>query len=92
MEECMSSKKSQNEQMNMESEDVNEDLFGLEDEDCGKEINSRMNVTTISIGGSNRGGSGGSTFSSKKPRQKGLMDHFPLLMQKWLFKIEEVRR
>ncbi|RVW60991.1 hypothetical protein CK203_051374 [Vitis vinifera] len=50
MEECMSSKKSQNEQMNMESEDVNEDLFGLEDEDCGKEINSRMNVTNIFSG------------------------------------------
>ncbi|RVX19297.1 hypothetical protein CK203_008531 [Vitis vinifera] len=36
--------------MNMGSKDVNEDLFGLEDEDFGEEINSRMNVTTISIG------------------------------------------
>ena len=50
----MSSKKNQKEQMNMESEDVNEDLFGLEDEDCGKEINSRMNVTNIFSGGSNQ--------------------------------------
>ncbi|KAL6335945.1 hypothetical protein AAG906_003570 [Vitis piasezkii] len=36
--------------MNMGSEDVNEDLFGLEDEDFGEEINSRMNVTNISSG------------------------------------------
>ncbi|RVW16137.1 hypothetical protein CK203_074327 [Vitis vinifera] len=62
--------------MNMGSEYVNEDLFGLEDEDIGEEINSRTNVTKISSGGSNRGGSGGRTFSSKKPRQKGPMDHF----------------
>ena len=47
----------------MGSEDVNEDLFGLEDEDFGEEIKSRMNVTNISNGDSNRGGSGGRTFS-----------------------------
>ncbi|RVW19008.1 hypothetical protein CK203_095024 [Vitis vinifera] len=76
MEEYMSSKKNQKEQMNMGSEYVNEDLFGLEDEDIGEEINSRTNVTNISSGGSNRGGSSGRTFSSKKPRQKGPMDHF----------------
>ena len=70
MEEYMRSKKSQKEQMNMGSEDVNEDLFGLDDEDFGEEINSRMNVT------SNQGESGGRTFSLKKPRQKGPMDHF----------------
>ncbi|RVX07563.1 hypothetical protein CK203_025156 [Vitis vinifera] len=52
--------------MNMGSEDVNEDLFGLEDEDFGEEINSRMNVTNISSGGSNRGGSG-VTHSSFQP-------------------------
>ena len=56
--------------MNMGSENVNEDLFGLEDEDFGEEINSRMNVTTISIGGNNRGGSGGRMFSSKKNKTK----------------------
>ncbi|RVW59019.1 hypothetical protein CK203_107797 [Vitis vinifera] len=39
--------------MNMGSEYVNEDLFGLEDEDIGEEINSRTNVTNISSGGSN---------------------------------------
>ena len=50
----MSSKKNQKEKMNMGSEDVNEDLFGLEDEDFCEEINSRMNVTNISSGGSNR--------------------------------------
>ena len=54
----------------MGSEDVNEDLFLVE------ESNSRMNVTNISSGGSNRGGSGGRMFFSKKPRQKGLIDHF----------------
>ncbi|RVW78976.1 hypothetical protein CK203_040167 [Vitis vinifera] len=62
--------------MNMGSEYANEDLFGLENEDIGEEINSRTNVTNISSGGSNRGRSGGRTFSSKKPRQKGPMDHF----------------
>ncbi|RVW13610.1 hypothetical protein CK203_088822 [Vitis vinifera] len=76
MEEYMSSKKNQKEQMNMGSEYVNEDLFGLEDEDIGEEINSRTDVTNISSGGSNRGGSGSRKFSSKKPRQKGPMDHF----------------
>ena len=60
----------------MGSENVNEGLFGLEDEDFGEEINSRMNVTNISSGGSNRERSSGKMFSSKKPRQKGLMDHF----------------
>ena len=59
----MSSKKSKKMQMNMGSEDVNEDLFGLEDEDFGEEINSRMNVTNISCGSSNQGGSGGRMFS-----------------------------
>ena len=72
----MSCNKNKKEQMNMGSEDVNGDLFGLKDEDFGEEINSKMNVTNISNGGSNRGGSGGRMFSSKKPRQKGPMDHF----------------
>ncbi|RVW36044.1 hypothetical protein CK203_112715 [Vitis vinifera] len=36
--------------MNMGSEEVNEALFGLEDEDFGEEINSRTNVTNISNG------------------------------------------
>ncbi|KAJ9688880.1 hypothetical protein PVL29_014498 [Vitis rotundifolia] len=76
MEEYTSSKKNKKEQMNMGSEDVNEDLFGLEDEDFGEEINSRMNVTNISSEGSNRGESGDMMFSSKKPRQKGSIDHF----------------
>ena len=62
--------------MNMGNEDVNKDLFGLKDEDFGEEINSKMNVTNISSGDSNWGGSGGRMFSSKKPRQKGHMDHF----------------
>ena len=45
-------------------------------EDFDEEINSRMNVTNISSKGSNRGGSRDRIFSSKKPRQKGLIDHF----------------
>ena len=66
----MSSKKNQKEQMNMGSEDVNENLFDLENEDFGEEINSTMNVTNISSGGGNRGGSGGRMFSSKKTKSK----------------------
>ena len=54
MEEYMSSKKNQKEQMNMGSEYANEDLFGLENEDIGEEINSIMNVTNISSRGSNQ--------------------------------------
>ena len=49
--------------MNIGSKDVKENLFGLEDEDFGEKINSRMNVTNISSGGSNRGRSGGRIFS-----------------------------
>ena len=77
----------------MGSEDVNEDLFDLEDEDIGEEINSRTNVTNISSGGSNREGSGGRTFSSKKNQDKKVLwIIFSLLMQRWLFKIEGVER
>ena len=60
----------------MGSENVNEDLFDSNNEDFDEEINSRMNVTNISSKGSNRGGSSGRIFSSKKPREKGLIDHF----------------
>ena len=85
---------SQKEQMNIGSEDVKESLFGLEDEDFGEKINSRMNVTNISSGGSNRGRSGGRMFSTKKKNQdkKVLWIIFSLLMQRWLFKIEGVER
>ena len=75
----MSSKKNKKEQMNIGSENVNEDLFGFEDEDFVKEINSRMNVTNISSGGSNQGGSGGRMFSSNKTKTKrsyGSFFHF----------------
>ena len=80
----MSSKKNKKKQMNIGSEDVNENLFDLEDEDFGEEINSRMNVTNISSGGSNRGGSGGRMFSTKKKNQdkKVLWIIFSLLMQR----------
>ena len=49
--------------MNIGSENVNEDLFGFEDEDFGEKINSRMNVTNISSGSSNRGESSDRMFS-----------------------------
>ncbi|RVW61548.1 hypothetical protein CK203_066203 [Vitis vinifera] len=71
--------------MNIGSEYVNEDLFGLEDEDIGEEINSRTNVTNISSGGSNRGGSGGRTFSSKKPRQKEARERACTLITRWMY-------
>ncbi|KAL6344470.1 hypothetical protein AAG906_039726 [Vitis piasezkii] len=51
--------------MNMRSENVNEDLFGLEDEDFGEEINKRMNVTNISSGDSNRERSSGKIWLFK---------------------------
>ena len=63
MEEYMNSKKNKKEQMNIGNEYVNEDLFGLEDEDFGEKINSRMNVTNISSGGNNQGGSSDMMFS-----------------------------
>ena len=49
--------------MNIGSENVNEDLFGFEDEDFGEKINSRMNVTNIYSGSSNRGESSDRMFS-----------------------------
>ena len=49
--------------MNIGSENVNEDLFGLKNEDFGEEINSRMNVTNISSGRNNQGGSSDMMFS-----------------------------
>ena len=76
----------------MGSENVNEDLFGLEDEDFGEEINSRMNVSNISSRGSNRGGSGGRMFLQKNQDNKVLWIIFSLLMQRWLFKIERMGR
>ena len=63
MEEYMNSKKNKKEQMNIGNEYVNEDLFGLEDEDFGEKINSRMNVTNIYSGSSNRGESSDRMFS-----------------------------
>ncbi|RVW18507.1 hypothetical protein CK203_102863 [Vitis vinifera] len=77
--------------MNMGSEDVNEDLFGLEDEDFGEEINSRMNVTNISCGSSNQGGSGGRM--SGKMNQTTINDAYKkearerdcMLITRWMY-------
>lgn len=65
-----STQKSKNEQMNMKNQNANEDF--------DEEIDSRIGVTHISSGGSNRVGSFGKTMQSslKRPRQIGLMDHF----------------
>lgn len=73
-----STQKSKNEQMNMKNQNANKDLFGFLDEDFDEEIDSRIGVTNISSGGSNRVGSFGKTMQSslKKPRQIGPMDHF----------------
>ena len=38
----------------MKNENINEDLFVFQDEEFDEEIQSRMNVTDISSGGSNR--------------------------------------
>lgn len=56
----------------MEYQNVNEDLFGFQDEDFDKKINSIMGVTNISSGGSNQRGNSGRTMQSslKRPRQK----------------------
>ena len=48
----------------MECQNVNEDLFGFQDEAFDKKINSIMGVTNISSGGSNQGGNSGRTMQS----------------------------
>ena len=83
----MSFKKNQKEQMNMGSEEVNEALFGLEDEDFGEEINSRMNVTNISREVVTREEAVVGCFLQKNRDKKVPWIIFPLLIQRWLFKI-----
>ena len=85
----MSSKKNKKKQMNMGSEDVNEDLFGLEDEDFGEEINSRMNVTNISREVVTREEAVVGCFLQKNRDKKVPWILFSLLMQKWLFKMKK---
>lgn len=50
MEEYTSTKKSKKEEINMENQNVNEDLFGLKDKDY-----ERLITINTSHGGSNRG-------------------------------------
>ena len=73
----MLAKKTQKNQMSFGSYNVNEDMFGFQDEDDeDSEVTSKMGGKDVSSGGSNVGGSGGSGSCLKRPRQKGLMDNF----------------
>lgn len=65
----MSGNKSHKDQLRMRSEVVIDDF-----EDMDREINSRRGASNISSGGSNPCQNSG--LSGKKPREKGLMDHF----------------
>ena len=57
----MLSKKIQKNQMCVGSHNVNEDMFGFQDEDNeDSEVTSKMGRNDFSSGGSNGGGSGGS--------------------------------
>ena len=72
-------KKTQKNQMSFGSHNVNEDMFGFQDEDDeDPKVTSKMGRKDVSSCGSNGGGSGGSGSSSclKRIRQKGPMDHF----------------
>ena len=57
----------------MECQNVNEDLFGFQDEDFDKKINSIMGVTNISSRGSNQGGF---IEKTKTKRSHGSFFHF----------------
>ena len=81
IEDFMLVKKTQKNQMSFGSHNVNEDMFGFQDEDDeDPEVTSKMGRKDVSSGGSNGGGSGGSGSGSgsclKRIRQKGPMDHF----------------
>ena len=76
-------KKTQKNKMGFGSHNVNEDMFGFQNEDDeDPEVTSKMGTKDVSSGGSNGGGSGGSGSGSgggsclKRIRQKGPMDHF----------------
>ena len=54
-------KKTQKNQMSFGSHNLNEDMFGFQDEDDeDPEVTSKMGRNDVSSGGSNGGGSGGS--------------------------------
>ena len=73
----MLAKKTQKIQMSFGSHNVNEDMFGFQDEDDeDPEVTSKVGGNDVSSGGSNGRGSGGSGSCLKRPRQKGPMDHF----------------
>ena len=73
----MIAKKTQKNQMSFGSHNLNEDMFGFQDEDDeDPEVTSKMGRNDVSSGGSNGGGSGGSGSCIKRIRQKGFMDHF----------------
>ena len=71
----MLTKKILKNQMSFGSHNVNEDMFGFQDEDDeDPEVTRKMGRKDVSSGGSNGAGSGGSCI--KRKRQKGPMDHF----------------
>ena len=83
IEDYMLVKKTQKNQMSFGSHNVNEDMFGFQDEDDeDPEVTSKMGRKDVSSGGSNGGGSGGSGRGGgsgsclKRIRHKGPMDHF----------------
>ena len=77
IEDYMLAKKTQKNQMSFGSHNVNEDMFGFQDEDDeDPEVTSKMGRKDVSIGGSNGGGSGGSGSCLKRTRKKGPMDNF----------------
>ena len=76
--------------MNIGNEYVNEDLFGLEDEDFGEKINIRMNVTTFLVEVVTEEEVVVGCFLQKIQDKKVLWIIFSLLMQRWLFKIKGV--
>ena len=63
--------------MSFVSHNVNEDMFGFQDEDDeGPEVTSKMGAKDVSSGRSNVEGSGSSGSFLKRPRQKCPMDNF----------------
>ena len=65
----MLAKKTQKNQMSFGSHNVNEDMFGFQDEDDeDPEVTSKMERKDVSSGGSNGEGSGGSGSCIKRIR------------------------
>ena len=67
----MLAEKTQKNQMSFGSHNVNEDMFGFQDEDDeDPEVTRKMGRNDVSSGGSNGGGSGGSGSCIKENKAK----------------------